>query len=136
MENCRITIILPTIVTGSKGTKLPFMPYNQYCYVEKGMYERECFEPECSPIGVYDYPGYIIEINEELFLLWKDNVIEENEERTEDEKLPIGKWYRKHITDDLRDKDYKKTAKEVLGIDVKKHERTDYNGRWLEKLLP
>jgi hypothetical protein len=133
-EQCLITVILPIIITGSKGNRFPFVPATQYCYVEKGMYPRECFEPGCGPLGIYDREGYVVDINDEYFVIWKENVVEGTEVLTEREQAGFGKQYVDHIKFD-HPKDHKKLAKEVLGIDIKKNERTDYNGRWLEGLL-
>jgi hypothetical protein len=133
-DKCLITVILPIILTGSKGHKVPFIPYKQYCYVEKGMYERECFEPDCGPLGVFERPGYIIELNDEYFVIWEENVIEGVEELTEREQAGFGKQYVDHLKFDYV-KDHKKEAKEILGIDIKANEKTDYNGTWLEGYL-
>jgi len=133
-DKCLITVILPIQLIGSKGTKLPFMPYRQYCYKEKGLYDFECFKPDCGPLGIFKRPGYIIDVNDEYFIIWKDNVIEGDIELTEREQAGPGEGYIDHIKFD-HSKDYKKDALENLGIDVKKHERTDYNGRWLEEYL-
>ena len=133
-DKCLITVILPVQLIGSKGTKLPFMPYKQYCYKEKGFYDFECFKPECGPMGIYKHPGYIIEINEEYFAIQANNVIESDNELTEREQSGPGESYVDHIKFD-HVKDYKKEALENLGIDVRSNEKTDYNGEWLEKLL-
>jgi len=133
-NKCIITIILPILITGSKGTELPFVPNRQYCYVEKGFYDYECYKKNCGRIGIYKMPGYVVEINEELFIVWATNAVENIPELTEREQEGFGRQYVDHIKFD-HVKDYKKEAKEVLGLDIKAHERTDFNGRWLEKFL-
>jgi len=135
-KKCRITVILPVDIYGDKGTKIRVVPNNQYCYTFKGMMDRECFAPGCGRIGSTPTLGYIIEIENENFIIWHENVMEEDHERTTPEELlPFGEYYIYHIEEELRDRDYKKTMLENTGYSVKDHERTDYNGRWLEKLL-
>ena len=118
-----LTILLPINVIGDNGNAFYFTPYRQYCYFSEGFLieDDETFY-------------YGVKIDTEVYLIPKDKVSTECRVLTEDEQLTPSELKEKDLYEKTV-KDHKKRTLEVLGIDIQKDERTDFNGRWLAKFL-
>ena len=115
METTKVTVMTPFNVIGSNGTKYYFVPFTQYDY---------CITDN----------DIIVTILEEDFNLTNKDISLEVRDLNEDEQLSPSAREEKRLID-TQVHDNKKETLEIIGLDIKADERTDFNGRWLEKFL-
>ena len=120
-----LTVIVPFVAIGDRDTTMQFSPYKQYCYTG---YEWLNIDGRYANF-------YIVTINDEIFCMDESYVMPCQKELSEEEQKSIGERAREERVKRYFVADERKQAKEVLGLDIKKNERTDYNGRWLQKLI-
>lgn len=118
-----IVVLLPFSLTGVNGSIYHFKPFRQCEYVSEGYL-------------IEDDPMYYFEVNlcGDTYLVPNTNVYKTTRKHSEDEQLSPAERKDKEQYDKTV-KDHKKETLKVLGIDIKKNERADFNGRWLAKLL-
>lgn len=127
---CNITIILPIDIIGSEGTSMRFVPYRQFCYKEK-IKKLVCCH---LALGKTVEEFYVVELMEQDYHISKRNAMPSDYLRDEEEQLSYDERADIYLRES-HTKDHKKETLEVIGLDIKAGERTDYNGRWLQELL-
>lgn len=139
MENeCLITIIAPvTVIRDSDHLKIKLVPYNQYCFIEKGMYIdlSESIIAECKREATpCKKQGYKVESDDSFYIVFDNTAVVEGFARDGLDLLGLDDRARQEQLD-MIPKDHKKETLKNLGIDIKAGEKTDYNGEWLQKAL-
>ena len=120
----RLTVLLPVDIKGDDAVSVfYFRPFRQYCYGREGNL--------ISGDATYYYE---VEIEGVKYLIPKDYVQPCSKELSEEQQMSPWEAEYKRLWDNT-EKDHKKMALEVLGIDIERNERTDYNGRFLLKYV-
>ncbi len=109
----RVIIICPYEAVSGSGKNFLFNPYRQYCYKDKTF------------VGGSDKYNYTIEIEDEDYIvpgiyLHETTICLNEEEQKSIYEVALERLHNKVV------KDHKKRTLEVLGIDIKANERTDF----------
>lgn len=130
MEDCLVTVTYPLMITRDDGLTFKLNANSQHCVEEEGYYQAP-YEYLTKPDGT-GY-GYKILSGDSFFILFSPMISFEGFERTGLDMLDIGERRRVIRIDPL--KDPTEATLKYLGHDIRKCERTDYNGRWLQKVI-
>lgn len=132
MESNKLTIVHPIMITRADGLTFKLTANSQYDVEEEGFYDAPMHYITHAGGKAY---GYKVLSGESYFILFDPMVSFEWFEREGLDKLSLGERAREDSLVLRKSKDHKKETLEKLGHDIKKFERADYNGRWLQKAL-